>query len=656
MSKSRTRNKTRNSPFAPQIRTTETSAASVVESDAGMLQPALAPTYPRATASAHAVTLRSLTNVFTLQVAVYVVIALAALFLRLVNLDARPLAPAEAKTALAAWEFLNGKPVGEYASPLLFTLDWLAFFLFGAFDLTARVLPAALSALWVFVPVLARHVLGRTGAVLAALLIAFSPTLLFFSRNLSGADFAVGGALSALILLWKYQESQNTRALYAAAILAGLALTADATAYAVLVGGALYLAYAWVWSRRGGRQTEAAQTSDANRWRSPYARAGALFILTYVLAATTFLLNRDGLGVAFNLLGVWLSAWSGVGAFTTPLNFLLVYEPLALIFGLAGLVLALTLRGQEAEGLGLTRGLAIVTLFAFVWYSLGGDKTPSNLLAVSLPLLLLAGWFVGNLLERARADIEAMGGLRSTLSGEVPIFLMLLLLTAFIYLQTGAFLQQTRFSLALDAFYRLLNANTPEASMTAAFFTLALITLFLLAVFVGLSIVLVGAARTMTLLALVVFAVLALGMLRATALLNFSAAEPLREIIAPTQTPQSMRTLVGDLEWYSEARLGDTHVMRIAADEKLGAVGRWYLRDFPNLQWTNQIENATDAQAVVSPADAPPPGNWMGQRYRVQADWQLGSAGGLDLWKWFLFRQGGGETYQTTMMWLPTEK
>src|SRR5581483_2490286 len=304
----------------------------------------------------------------------------------------------------------------------------------------------------------------------------------------------------------------------------------------------------------------------------------------------------------------------------------------------------------------LTRGLAIVTLFAFVWYSLGGDKTPSNLLAVSLPLLLLAGWFVGNLLERARADIEAMGGLRSTLSCEVPIFLMLLLLTAFIYLQTGAFLQQTRFSLALDAFYRLLNANTPEASMTAAFFTLALITLFLLAVFVGLSIVLVGAARTMTLLALVVFAVLALGMLRATALLNFSAAEPLREIIAPTQTPQSMRTLVGDLEWYSEARLGDTHVMRIAADEKLGAVGRWYLRDFPNLQWTNQIENATDAQAVVSPADAPPPGNWMGQRYRVQADWQLGSAGGLDLWKWFLFRQGGGETYQTTMMWLPTEK
>jgi uncharacterized protein (TIGR03663 family) len=634
----------------------ETSAAPVVASDAVMWQPAVAPTYPRETTRAQIATLRSLTNVFTLQVAVYVVIALTALFLRLVNLEARPLAPTEAGTALAAWEFLNGKSVGAYPSPLLFTLDWLTFFLFGAFDLTARVLPAASSVLLVFVPVLARNVLGRTGAVLAALLMAFSPTLLFFSRNLSGADLAVGGALSALILLWKYQESQNARVLYAAAILAGLALTADATAYAVLVGGALYLAFAWGWNRRGGRQTEAAQTSDANIWRNPYARAGALFILAYVLAATTFLLNRDGLGVAFNLLGVWLSALSGVGAFTTPLNFLLVYEPLALIFGLAGLVLTLTLRGQEAEGFDVTRVLAIVALFAFVWYSLGGDKTPSNLLAVSLPLLLLAGWFVGNLLERARADIEVTGGFRSTLSGEVPIFLILLLLTALIYLQTGAFLQQMRFSPTFDGFYRLLNANTAEASMTAAFLTLALITLFLLAVFVGLSLVLVGAARTMTLLALVVFAVLALGMLRATALLNFSAGETRREIVAPTQTPQSMRTLVGDLEWYSEARLGDTHVMRIVAGETLGAVGRWYLRDFPNIQWTSQIEKATDAQAVVSPANTPPPGNWMGQRYRVQADWQLGNAGGIDLWKWFLFRQGGADTYQTTMMWLPTEK
>lgn len=604
-----------------------------------------------------AVTARTIANAFTLEVAAYIVIGIAALLLRVVNLDARPLSSAEAQTAAAAWQVLNGSPVGEFVSPLLFTLDWLAFLTFGAFDLTARLLPAALGTLVVFVPLLARNALGRTGAVLAALLMAFSPTLVFFARNLAGADLAVGGALSALILFWNYREAKNTRALYAAAMLAALALTADATAYAILFAGALYFAVAWMLSRRGAAEPEAVDLAqDSNLLQNPYVRAGALFALTYVLAATTFLLNRDGLGVAFNLLGAWLGALSSFGALTTPLNLLLVYESLTTIFGLAGVVLALTLRGEEAREAGLLRVFASAALFCFVWYSLGGDKSASNVVAIVMPLALLAGWFIGNLLERAVSDIRATGGARSTLSGEMPIFLMLLLLTALVYLQVGAFLQQSRFSPALDAFYRLFNSDPANASLVAAFVALALITIPLLAVFIGLSVLLVGVARTTTLLAVAILVILALGTLRATWLLNFSRDEPLRELVAPTQTPLAMRDLVRDLEWYSEIRHGDAHEIRIVADEQLGALGRWYLRNFSHVQWTPQTENVINAQAVLSPAPTPPPGDWMGQTYRVGANWLLENVSGLDLWKWYMFRQGGGETWQTTMLWLPTVK
>jgi len=592
----------------------------------------------------------------TLEAAAYIALGVCAVLLRVMNLDARPLAPDEAKTAAAAWAFLQSQPVGEFSSPLLFTLNWVAFLLFGAFDVTARLLPAAASALIVFIPLLARNTFGRTGALTAALLLTLSPTLVFFGRHLGASDAAVGGMVAALILFWNFRASQNARGLYLGAILAALALTADATAFPILVGGAGYFTFAFLRTRRERAAAEsAAEMVELKWWRKPYARAAFLFAATYLLAATTFLLNRDGMGAAFNLLGAWLSALSSLGAFTTPLNYVLAYEPLALLFGLAGAVLALSYRGAKTPELDILRMLAVSAMFAFVWYLLGAQTRPADVVAITLPLILLAGWFIGNLLERAHAEIRASGGASSALSGELPVLLLLLLLTVLLYFQVGAFLQQARFSPALDAFFRQLG-GVDATSLGPALATLGLLAIFLLAIFVGLSMALVGVGRTLTLLALALCALLLLGQLRALWLLNFDTTEPLREIIAATQTPQHLRTLVHDLEWYSQNRQGDAHVMRIAADQELGAVGRWYLRDFVNVTWTNQIERAADAQAIVSPADAPPPGDWMGQRYRVRTEWTLGDARGFDVWKWYVFRQGGSESAQTTMLWLPTLK
>lgn len=632
--------------------------------DAAVLTPApvlVLPPEPIAEAVVNSPTLRSLSNLVTFEVLAFVVLGIAALWLRVANLDARPLSPSEAQTAAAAFEFLNGKTVGAYTSPLLFTLNWLSFLLLGAFDLTARFLPAVLSTLLVFVPLLARKVLGKTGAFVAALLIAVSPTVLFFGRAVAGADLAVGGALAALILFYQYRESQKNRTLYFAAALAALSLTADAAAFTILIAGGIYFAITFAMTRRDATDNPTDDTlTTANALKNPLVRATIFFVVVYVLAATTFLLNRDGLGVAFNLFGEWANGYATVGDFATPLSALIVYEPLSLIFGLAGLVLVATTRGAEGQNLGLLRLVGLVAFIALLFYSLAGNKEPPVIVAITVPIAMIAGWFIGNLLERAREDIQLTGGWASVKAGELPVFVMLMVLAALIYLQIVTFLQQTKFSSALDAIYQVFSGTPGNVSLTAAALALALILVLLLGVFIGLSILLVGMARTVTLLAFVILFLLALGGLRATWLLNFSNDEPLHELVASAQTPLQIRDMVQDIEFLSQARNGDSHVIKIAADPSLGAVGQWYLRVFPNLSWTSQLDTLTKAQAIVTPSNTPPPGNWMGQHYRVSVDWKPTNLDGMALWKWYVFRDvgntdSGAENWQTVMLWLPTE-
>lgn len=623
--------------------------------DTAVIEPVLLPSEPIVNVE-NPVTFRSLSDKITVEVVLYIAVGLAALLLRIVNVQARPLTPMEAQTAAAAWEFLNGQIVTTYTSPFLFTLNWLTFFLFGASDLSARLVPAALSTLLVFIPLLARAALGRKGTFFAALLITFSPTLVFFGRSLAGADLAVGGALAALILFWQYRATGNTRALYFASALAALSLTADATAFTVLLAGGIYLTIEWATQKRAGQANERVQENSGGLLHLPLVRAAILFAATYLLSATTFLLNRDGLGVAFNLLGEWFGALSVIGNFVSPLNWLLAYEPLLLIFGIAAIALVVTLRGERPKNVELLRLVSAIAIVSFFWYTLVGNLAPFSIVTITLPLAILTGWFVGTLLDRAQNDIQTSGGWRTMLSGEVPVCVMFMTLAALVYLQVATFLQQSQFSSALDALYDLLNLNAAQASLPAAALTILIITVLLLGIFIGLSILLIGIARTATLLALTILVLLSFGMLRATWLLNFSTAEPLREILAPTQTPLQVRDLVRDLEFYSEARNGDPHIIQIAASPELGAVGRWYLRAFQNVQWTNNLSALGNAQAILTSASSPPPGNWMGQQYRIGTQWELGDANGMALWKWFIFRQGGADSSQDTRLWLPTEQ
>ncbi len=108
----------------------------------------------------------------TTETAIYGALLLVSLMLRLVDLDARPLSSAEAAQALGAWQLAQSHEPVTVGSPLLTNGTAFLFFLFGANDFTARLLPALFGALLVLLPYFWRERLGHEGAFLAAVLIA----------------------------------------------------------------------------------------------------------------------------------------------------------------------------------------------------------------------------------------------------------------------------------------------------------------------------------------------------------------------------------------------------------------------------------------------------------------------------------------------------
>ncbi|TET51854.1 MAG: hypothetical protein E3J64_06110, partial [Anaerolineales bacterium] len=174
----------------------------------------------------------------SVEAAAWIGVALLSLALRLVALDAAPLSASEAGQATLAWRAVAGQsmPGAESYSPLLFSANALLFWLFGASDSVARLLPALAGAALALTPVLMRKRLGRVGTLAAGCYLAISPTALFASRQVDGLMIAALGAMLLVGGLIRFSESRDRRWFLLGA--AGLAVTvaSSPSSYGLLVG------------------------------------------------------------------------------------------------------------------------------------------------------------------------------------------------------------------------------------------------------------------------------------------------------------------------------------------------------------------------------------------------------------------------------------
>ena len=192
--------------------------------------------------------------------ALVVVIALAAgLSLRLVRLDARPMHHDEANQALKFGALLER---GEYAydtqdhhGPTLYYLTLPAAWLRGQTTLAAldertlRGVPAAFGAATILLLLLLPASLGRTTAAAAALFMALSPAMVFYSRMYIQESMFACFTLASAIAVGRATTEHGVRWPIAAGIAAGLAAATKETAIIVLPALLAACAIAW-WSLR----------------------------------------------------------------------------------------------------------------------------------------------------------------------------------------------------------------------------------------------------------------------------------------------------------------------------------------------------------------------------------------------------------------------
>lgn len=151
------------------------------------------------------------------EIAVFGTIVLVALGLRLWALGERAIHHDESLHMYYAWQLFEGRGyehVPFMHGPLKFFGTALMFRLFGDNDFTARLLYALVGTVVVALPYFFRDYLGRVGAIVASLFLAFSPTMVYVSRFNRDDILIVAYTLAMVIVMWRYLEEQREKYLY----------------------------------------------------------------------------------------------------------------------------------------------------------------------------------------------------------------------------------------------------------------------------------------------------------------------------------------------------------------------------------------------------------------------------------------------------------
>lgn len=180
----------------------------------------------------------------------WVTLVFVAFCARVYDLGARVMSHDESIHALSAYQLLEEGSYRHdpaYHGPLMYYVNAAVYAVLGDSDATARLAPALIgtalvASFWWF-----RRYIGRTAALCGAVLVAISPTLLFYSRYIR-EDIYV--ALFTVAWIWgcfRYLEERHVRWLYVVALSMALAFLTKESAF--LTGGIIgsfFAAYAFV--------------------------------------------------------------------------------------------------------------------------------------------------------------------------------------------------------------------------------------------------------------------------------------------------------------------------------------------------------------------------------------------------------------------------
>ena len=566
----------------------------------------------------------------TIEALAYAAILSLAAILRLVNLAAAPLTTSEAGQALAAF---NGAPLPLGGSPLLYAINQIVFGLTGTSlgDAGARIAPALIGTLAVLLPWLFRKSIGQWGALAASLALAISPTVVFASRLIDGQFSAAALLLAALGFGLRYGESHQHGDLNRAAVAIGLALTSGpgAVTSLIVIGLGILMTYRWLTSEEDrARFADLRHDSAALRGAAMWGAAAMLVV------GSTVLLNLGGLRGVPEVLSAWLAAWSATDTIG-PLQLfqvLLVYEPLIVWAGLAGLIVSI-------------RRMTSTTVVLGVW-SIGAllialgqpGRQVVDLTPALLPLALLAGLAAQRLIE-ALTERGAWG-----LEG--AIWLIAAPLVGYLAVTLSGYATGHNIIGSAQIMGQTLS---PLASFAVLLTILTLIVGGVFSLAMGAGPVLRAGAATL----LAVFALVALG--NAWSVTQLRPADPRELQWGPVATTGDVRPMVEAIEAASWRATGNPNVAAVTVSlPQFDPVIAWYLRGFKNVRFSADSGLNTPIMVTLL-GDQPPTstGGYLGAKFVTRATWSPATLDDTALLRWWVYRQAGDPTpLQTLVVWV----
>jgi uncharacterized protein (TIGR03663 family) len=343
------------------------------------------------------------------EIGVYVALAVAAAVLRVIDLGDRPFHHDESQVAYFSWVFFDR---GDYTyqpilhGPLMYYLTAASYVLFGDSDFTARLAAAAMGVVMVVLPYLLRRQLGRPAAITAAVLLAFGPTFLYYSRFVREDIFISVINFGLLIAVFRFLDRPRASGPAIIGALTAMAFaTKEATFITLFVAGTFFLpAVLFQWRRAGAfREGEIVRKLSSVGW-VPWAYGLATFWLVFTILFTVVMTHPPGLWDGIHDgLKYWLSQ-QHVGRGGEPWYFylavLMAHEWPVVLLGLVGAIAVL--RRPSLIGVFLIWAF----LMSLAVYSWASERFAWLVMHPLLPLILLAGLGVQALVTAPRRSLK----------------------------------------------------------------------------------------------------------------------------------------------------------------------------------------------------------------------------------------------------------
>ena len=289
--------------------------------------------------------------------------------------------------------------------PFLYYLGLIPFFVLGINTFSLRFLPALCNSTLLLLLIPLRKHIGEKGVVAAGIMLALSPINVFYSREIIHESYFIFFSLAAVVFATCYLENRKTRYIAGIAMSLGFLWTIKETVVitvfvwmAALVGTFVIDSMFEGSGRRKKKVRNLLTKMGIETWRLKFILVSCFFLVFAIgiVLYSSFFTHWQGVADFFSGVKAWISQGvSGQGhqkPFFYYLELLVRFELPIILLGVIGILYGFRKRSSCAIFVSLW------AIFLFIIYSFIPYKTPWLLMNIVLPLSLLAGFSMNEIL------------------------------------------------------------------------------------------------------------------------------------------------------------------------------------------------------------------------------------------------------------------